>query len=163
MIDEAVASERWSSRLHPALDLARIVSALLGFGGEGRRLFAGSEGAKLWTEMLPAIEKARARWFTSAPLLQAFAAFAGSVNHEAILLGGVRWLHAAVEGPEFRDDEDFDSSLTEFLRCCWQTSRGAIQTDAELTTMFTALLAHASARGEIVAATLRDQVLAALR
>lgn len=96
MIDEAVASERWSSRFWPAYDLARNVIALLGLGAQGRRLFAGPEGLKLWADMLPAIERAQVRWFASAPVVQAFASFAVSVSHEAVLIAGVRWVHAAV-------------------------------------------------------------------
>lgn len=162
MIDEAVASERWSSRFWPAYDLARNVIALLGLGAQGRRLFAGPEGLKLWADMLPAIERAQVRWFASAPVVQAFASFAVTVGHDAILIAGVRWIHAAIGDPDVSRNDDISPTVTEFLRCCWQTGRGSIQVDPELTTMFLALLAHVVASGDIAAATLRDQVLAAL-
>lgn len=113
--------------------------------------------------MLPAIERAQVRWFASAPVVQAFASFAANVGHEAVLIPGIRWIHAAVRDPAFEGNDDVDSNVTEFLRCCWQVSRVTIQIDAELTTIFNALLAHVSAGGQIPAATLRDQVLAALK
>lgn len=163
MIDAALLSERWSSRFLPAYDVARMVIPLLGFGRDGWRLFNGAEGLKVWVSMAPAIERAQRRWFAAAPVVQAFASFAVSVGHEAISLVGIRWVHAAVTAQDFRGDQDLDTSVTEFLRHCWQANRTSIQTDAELTRMFQALLACVSANGHIAAATLRDQVLDALK
>jgi hypothetical protein len=162
MIDAALKSKRWASRWWPAYDLSRIIIALLGFGAEGRDLFAGDVGARLWKQMMPVFSGTTESWFRHAKVVQAFASFAAATGQESVLIAGISWIDRALVHPDVAEDEDLDDTLTEFLRSSWQTGRATIQSDAGLTKTFINLLARVSSRGSHAASTLRDQILAAL-
>lgn len=159
MIQHALASELWASRYYVDYDLSRMVIDLLGFGGQGRRLFSGDDGAQLLQEMLPVLDSAAARWFELSPVVQAFASLATSLDSNLLLIPGIRWIRRAIEHAAVSDDVELDAHLVEFLRKCWLKERARMQRDPELTRLFRDLLDHASARASHAAATLRDQVL----
>jgi hypothetical protein len=159
MIVYALSHKGWDPSTARSHDLDSVVLELLGLDRLWSGLFRDEENTTVVASLQGIYDQAFARFGASAMVMSGFTAMAVLPASKELLLPGIRWLRAAVDGFHSYDwRHGLEDNVLEFLHVCWTQKRAQISTDPTLREAFLAILAVVTSRGTPAAIALNKRV-----